>query len=92
MLQAPGVSHVNITSVMPMSQENVEEYAGMQVIIETHYESYDYLRDTINSELGQKIIVAASQIPSGKISLFMGKEKKVFPSKRTTQSLKDFDM
>lgn len=82
-LKTPGIIGIKVTSLLQMSVKVSQYVKDVQLMIETYYESMEALNETISSTEGQKLFELVSNIPTGEVSIFVGKEKMFTPSNET---------
>jgi len=75
LLQHPGVIRMRITSLRNAVNPQQEDFEGIQLIIETYYQSHEVLEELMNSPEGEEIIRLITNNPNGKLGSFFGKEK-----------------
>lgn len=75
LLRFPGVIRMKITSLQSVTQTQPKGMEGIQLIIETYYQSQDVLEELINTAEGQEIIRLITNNPVGELASFFGKEK-----------------
>jgi hypothetical protein len=80
--EIPGVVCTDITSVYEASPDVAQDLVGVQVIMETHFESVETMNALVFSNEGYELMAKANEITPCEISFFVGKEKR-FSSKLT---------
>jgi hypothetical protein len=80
--EIPGVVCTDITSVYESSPDVAQDLVGVQVIMETHFESVETMNALVFSNEGYELMAKATEITPCEISFFVGKEKR-FSSKLT---------
>lgn len=78
LLPIPGVLHINVSSIFPTTEAE-QKYNGIQLIIETYWESQEIMHQILQSPDGQKLLELVSDLPSGNLSSFFGKEITLYP-------------
>lgn len=81
-LQFPGVIGMNITKVQEMDSKVPQDFQGMQIIIETYFESPQVVDNVFHTKQGAEILQQIHNVPSGSMSVFFGEEYKLFPPKK----------
>lgn len=79
LLLQKGLIYINTTRLFPISPELPSEIKGIKFIFESVFQSEKYLRDLLYTDLGKKIMNKALNIPSGELTIFVGKEKVFSP-------------
>lgn len=77
-LSLPGVLSVKISSVHQTTEAS-QKYNGVQVMIETYYESPEIMHQILQSDDAQKIFEMVSNLPSGNMSSFFSNEITLYP-------------
>jgi hypothetical protein len=72
----PGVICTDITSVHEVSPDISQELKGIQVIMETHFESEEAMQALVFSKEGYELMAQAGEITPCQISFFVGNEKR----------------
>lgn len=81
MLQVSGVIGVKISTMLPMSSNLAQDVEGIQLVIESCFESKEAIDRIVYSGVAQSLLETVSQLP-GELSVYIGQEK--------TYSLADF--
>lgn len=72
----PGVICTDITSVHHVSQDISGELVGLQLIMETHFESEEAMQRLVFSEQGNSLMARSREVTPCEISFFLGQEKR----------------
>jgi hypothetical protein len=72
----PGVLCTDITKVYDVSPDVDQDLKGLEIIMETHFESEEVMRGLVFSKEGYELMSKAGEVSSCEISFFVGKEKR----------------
>lgn len=73
--QVEGVIRIKLTSLLPGVQPFPEEMKGIQLMIETYFESREVVGKFLNSAKGAKFLSKIINYDSGEVGLFISNEK-----------------
>ncbi|MCH5585281.1 hypothetical protein MK805_09900 [Shimazuella sp. AN120528] len=74
--QIPGVLCTDITKVYDVSPDIDQDVKGLDIIMETHFESEEVMNGLVFSKEGYELMSKATQVSGCEISFFVGKEKR----------------
>jgi hypothetical protein len=74
--ELPGVICTDITSISQVSPDIAQDLDGIEVIMETHFESKEAMDKLIFSSTGSDLMIRATQVTPCEVSFFIGREKR----------------
>ncbi|WP_028776466.1 hypothetical protein [Shimazuella kribbensis] len=72
----PGIICTDLTSISHISPDISKELNGIELIMETHFESEEAMQRLVFSDLGNGIMMKTTQVTPCEVSVLMGKEKR----------------
>jgi hypothetical protein len=72
----PGIICTDVTIISHISPDISKELRGIELIMETHFESEEVIQGLIFSDLGSEIMTRATKVTPCEVSLFTGKVKR----------------
>lgn len=80
----PGVICTDITKVFDVSPDVAQDLKGLEMIMETHFESEEVMNGLVFSKEGYELMSKASEVSGCELSFFVGKERR-FSSELTDE-------
>jgi hypothetical protein len=72
----PGITHTDVISLFQSSPVVSEELKGIQLLIETHFESEEIMNSYLVSQEAQDLMIIANQYSDCELYFFLGKGKR----------------